>query len=146
MFGVEAFPAAAFFVLLFLTPESPRWLVGAAAASTRPARSSPGSGADTENVDEEIREIQGSLDLDAPQPREPFFQKKYLRPILLAVAIATFNQLSGINALMYYAPRIFEHGRGRRQCVAAAIRRRGLHQSGLHHGGHGVIDHFGRRS
>ena len=49
-----------------------------------------------------------SLDLEHHSLRERFYTKKYLKPILLAVAIAIFNQLSGINALMYYAPHIFK--------------------------------------
>jgi sugar porter (SP) family MFS transporter len=106
MFGVEAFPAAAFFLLLFLTPSSPRWLV--ARGRVDEARSVLGRlGTDTGGVDEEIRAIQASLDLEHHSLEERFFQKAYRAPILLAIAIAAFNQLSGINALMYYAPHIF---------------------------------------
>ena len=64
-------------------------------------------GTDSGSVTEEISEIQKSLDLAHHSLDEPFFQQKYRTPILLAVAIAMFNQLSGINALMYYAPHIF---------------------------------------
>jgi len=106
MFGVEAAPAAIFFLLLFTSPESPRWLVArqrtdeAHAVLTR-------VGTDHGSVDEEIRDIQASIDIDHHSLNEPFFRRAYGRPILLAVAIAAFNQLSGINALMYYAPQIF---------------------------------------
>jgi len=106
MFGVEAVPAAAFFFLLFLTPPSPRWLV--ARTRTDEARAVLASmGTDAGGVEREIGQIEASLDLEHHSLREPFFQKAYRRPIQLAVAIAVFNQLSGINALMYYAPRIF---------------------------------------
>jgi len=106
MFGIEAFPAAAFFFLLFLTPSSPRWLV--AQGRVDAARAVLGRmGTDTGGVEEEIQAIQASLDLEHHSLREPFFQKAYRTPILLAIAIAAFNQLSGINALMYYAPAIF---------------------------------------
>ncbi len=107
MFGVEAVPAAAFFFLLFLTPGSPRWLVARGrldAARSVLAR----LGTDTGNVETEIKEIQTSMALDRHTLTEPLYQRKYMTPILLAVAIAMFNQLSGINALMYYAPHIFK--------------------------------------
>jgi sugar porter (SP) family MFS transporter len=104
MFGVVAIPSAAFFFLLFLTPNSPRWLV--ARGRTAEAREIFGR-LGAEDVEGELREIQASLDMTHHTPDEPFFSKAYLRPIMLAVAIAAFNQLSGINALMYYAPAIF---------------------------------------
>ncbi len=106
MFGVEAVPAALFFALLFLVPDSPRWLV----AQGRTARATEildRLGTDTGNVEAEIAEIRRSLDLDHHTLKEPLLQRRYMKPVLLAVAIAMFNQLSGINALMYYAPYIF---------------------------------------
>lgn len=107
MFGVEAIPALAFILLLFLTPRSPRWLV-----SKNLLVEARGVieklGADSENLDDEISAIQHSLDSEKGTKKEPLFQSKYFKPIMLAVAIAVFNQLSGINALLYYTPRIFE--------------------------------------
>jgi len=106
MFGVMAAPAAVFFALIFLTPQSPRWLVArnrleeARTVLTR-------CGSDTGSVEDEIREIQHSMDLAHHSLHEPFYCRRYLRPILLAVAIAAFNQLSGINAVLYYTPSIF---------------------------------------
>ncbi len=107
MFGVEAFPAILFFGLLFVTPPSPRWLV-AQGRIDQAAHILGRLGTDTDSVQTELAEIKTSLDLDHHSLREPFFRAAYRKPILLAVAIAAFNQLSGINALMYYAPRIFE--------------------------------------
>ena len=107
MFGVMAAPSLIFFLLIFLTPQSPRWLVGRGRldeAKTVLQR----CGSDTGSVDDEIREIQHSLDLAHHSLREPFYCRRYLRPILLAVAIAAFNQLSGINAVLYYTPSIFK--------------------------------------
>lgn len=104
MFGIEALPAAAFFALMFLTPRSPRWLV-AQGRSDEAARVLGMVGA--ADVRAELREIEHSLAQSSQAGREPLLQRKHGRPVSLAVAIATFNQLSGINALMYYAPHIF---------------------------------------
>lgn len=144
MFGVEAVPAAAFFLLLFLTPRSPRWLV--TQGRTDEARTVLSRlGVDGESVDEEIREIEASLDLRHHSMQEPFFRKAYRVPILLAVAIAAFNQLSGINALMYYAPHIFKMaGAGENLALLQTVAVGGTNllftMAALT-----VIDHFGRK-
>ncbi len=106
MFAVEAVPAAAFFVLLFKNPLSPRWLIindriGEARLVLEKL------GTDSGSVDEEIEAVKSSIDLDHNSLHEPFLTRKYIKPIMLAVAIAMFNQLSGINAILYYAPQIF---------------------------------------
>lgn len=107
MFGVMAAPSALFFLLIFLTPQSPRWLV--AKNRLQEAREVlVRCGTDAGGVDNEIREIQRSMDLDHHTLTEPFYCRRYLKPIMLAVAIAAFNQLSGINAVLYYTPSIFK--------------------------------------
>ena len=75
------------------------------AGSTRPAVYLC---ARAENVEQELREIHASLETSRHSIKEPLFRKAYLRPILLAMAIAAFNQLSGINALLYYAVAILK--------------------------------------
>jgi sugar porter (SP) family MFS transporter len=143
MFGVEAFPAAAFFLLLFRTPDSPRWLV--ARNRVEEARAVLEKlGADMA-VDREIAEIQASLVQTHTGREEPLFQRAYRQPIMLAVALAVFNQLSGINAIMYYAPQIFQMaGAGQDSALLQTVAVGGLNLI-VTMAAVAVIDHFGRR-
>ena len=105
MLGVEAIPAILFLVLILKIPRSPRWLIlkrnlvdeaRATLELINPA-----------NVDETIKNIEQSK--HATNSDQHLFKSRIYRlPILLAVLIAFFNQVSGINAIIYYAPRIFE--------------------------------------
>lgn len=107
MFGVEALPAAIFILLVFTVPESPRWLF--LKGRTEQARANMNRlAASPQEADELEHEIQDAVaDLAQDTAKVRFFVPQYRRVILLAVAIAAFNQLSGINAIMYYAPDIF---------------------------------------
>ena len=105
MFGVEAFPAALFFVLLFLVPESPRWLVK---KSRNNDAESVLSAIGTKDVKYELSDIIESLKEEVGKAGTKLLQKKYRFVIMCAVLLAVFNQLSGINVIMYYAPMIFE--------------------------------------
>ncbi len=105
MFGVMAIPAALFFLLLFFVPESPRWLVKKSReAEAQEVLEKVGA----ENVPAEMTEIVNSLKEEAGEGATKLLQKKYRFVIMCAVLLAVFNQLSGINVIMYYAPMIFE--------------------------------------
>ena len=96
-------------------------------------------------VEEEIGRIAASLDLEHHSIKEPLFRKVYFRPIMLAMVIAAFNQLSGINALLYYAPTVFGMaGVGQHAALAQAV---GMGVTNLVFTIIAllVIDHFGRK-
>ncbi len=104
MVGVEAFPAIIYTLFILSVPKSPRWLLmkgkteeaGKILQIINPNRS----------VADMIEEIQKNN--VRPESHEHIFMKKYRFPLILAFLIAFFNQTSGINAFLYYAPRIFE--------------------------------------
>src|SRR5690348_7439607 len=106
MFGVAAIPAAVFFLLLFGIPRSPRWLVKK--GRVEEARAVLRALGD-ENYQQDLQEIVESVHLEQHQTQEPLFSRKFRLPIFLAVTIGMFNQLSGINAILYYLNDIFAH-------------------------------------
>jgi MFS transporter, SP family, arabinose:H+ symporter len=104
MFGVAALPALLFLILLFGIPRSPRWLATQNRVDeARSVLESIGS----DDADAELREIVDSIHLERSQASEPLFSRKYRLPIFLAVTIGMFNQLAGINAILYYLNDIF---------------------------------------
>src|ERR1700730_69825 len=101
MLGVGGVPAVAYFLLLFLVPESPRFLIKKEKVTE--ARNVLEK-IETENVEIEILDIKASMMLK----KENLFSGRYSKPISIAFLVAMFNQFCGINAILYYAPRIFE--------------------------------------
>jgi sugar porter (SP) family MFS transporter len=105
MLGVMAVPSFIYFVLLFFVPNSPRWLV---LKKRTPEAEEVLKKCGSVDVKAEINDIVESLKIELDGVKEKFFTRKYRIPIFAAVMVAVFNQLTGINAVMYYAPRIFE--------------------------------------
>lgn len=108
MLGVEAVPALLYSVLCFGLPESPRWLIGrkndraAGTAVLRQIHPEFSAG----EIEAKADEIAAVASETAKSPGT--LGKRLRLPIMLAFLIAFFNQLSGINAILYFAPRIFE--------------------------------------
>jgi sugar porter (SP) family MFS transporter len=108
MLGVEAFPALIFSVLCFGLPESPRWLIthgGDRQGGINVFRRIMPDATD-EDLDTLANEVAESV--SHVERSSKFFTRRLITPISLAFFIAFFNQLSGINAILYFAPRIFE--------------------------------------
>jgi sugar porter (SP) family MFS transporter len=102
--GIAAIPSAAFFLLLFGIPRSPRWLVKKGRVEeARQVLEQTGE----ENASQALTEIVESIDAEHGLGSEPLFRWKYRLPIFLAISIGMFNQLSGINAVLYYLNDIF---------------------------------------
>ena len=103
MLGIEALPAVIYTVMVIGVPNSPRWLILNKKDDTGALEVLEKINPLTD-VKQELANIKKSLD----QTSVKFFSRKYKKPITLAFFIAFFNQLSGINFVLYYAPRIFE--------------------------------------
>ena len=101
MLGVQVVPAAIYTLMVLGIPMSPRWLV--MKGRIEDARKVLA----VINPEADINELVASAQKDGGK-KESLLLKKYRLPVLLAFLIAFFNQMSGINAFLYYAPRIFE--------------------------------------
>ena len=101
MLGVMVVPSVIFAILLVSIPESPRWLIlnnqEALALPILQKLGETNTAAAVSTIRDSVKAHQESL-----------FQSRYAKPIVYAMLLAMFNQLSGINAILYYAPRIFE--------------------------------------
>lgn len=104
MLGMEVPPAVLFTILILFVPESPRWLI-VAKGQVEIARKTLAI-VNPLTADAEIAAIRAAKP-ETTSPWSAFFSGRYNFPILLAFLIAFFNQVSGINAVIYYAPRIF---------------------------------------
>jgi MFS transporter, SP family, arabinose:H+ symporter len=103
-FGVAALPAILFLLMLLSIPDSPRWLAARGRVDEARATLRLLDDADPEI---ELTAIRESIHQEVSDSQEPLFRRRYMKPILLAIVIAAFNQLSGINAVLYYLNDIF---------------------------------------
>lgn len=108
MLGVEALPALIYTIMCLTIPESPRWLIahgGDRAAGIEVFRS-----VNPDFSEQQLSELADSVQSAGGEQvtKSKFFTNRLRTPILLAFLVAFFNQLSGINAILYFAPRIFE--------------------------------------
>lgn len=146
MLGVMAFPAIAYTLACFSLPESPRWLINKKNDRKRAIEvlqeiSPEASLAQIEATAESIaaRSAHGA-------PADSFWSKRLKVPIILAFLVAFFNQLSGINAILYFAPRIFEMtGLGEKAALLQSIGI-GVTNLAFTFVGLWLIDRLGRRT
>ena len=121
MLGIQAVPSLLFLILLKFVPESPRWLIlkgkkEETAIKTLQVISPDNYEEVYQNIKRNNREEEATGDSDQ------LFSAKNKFPIFLAVSFAVFNQVSGINAIIYYAPRIFEMtGLGRSSSLLSTV-------------------------
>jgi sugar porter (SP) family MFS transporter len=107
MLGVEAIPALIYSVMIFSIPESPRWLI--TKFNNQLLAREILTKTDPEGVDDAIRlAIEEEKSIKQKSSFSALFSPRFFSSTLLAILIAVFNQVSGINAIIYFAPRIFE--------------------------------------
>lgn len=118
MVGVEAFPAFIYTILIFTVPKSPRWLISKGRnVEAKKVLEIIYPNGDAEKLMQQIK-----VESESHIAGETIWMKKYRFPLMLAFLIAFFNQLSGINAFLYYAPRIFEEaGLGESTALLSSI-------------------------
>ena len=118
MIGVEAFPALVYTLLIFIVPRSPRWLISKGRENeAKQVLELIDPQGDANALIESVRHESSNQ-----KTNENIFMKKYRFPLLLEFLIAICNQFSGINAFLYYAPRIFEEaGLGESTALLSSI-------------------------
>src|SRR5210317_35691 len=105
MLGIEALPAIIYSLLVLKIPESPRWLIEYK-NDKKQAIDILKTIVPEDEIEKEIAEIE--KEKVVKNDKENIYMKNFRVPLMLAFFIAFFNQVSGINAFLYYAPRIFE--------------------------------------
>ncbi|MES1156629.1 MAG: sugar porter family MFS transporter [Alphaproteobacteria bacterium] len=108
MLGVAAIPSLIYALLCLTLPESPRWLIAKKRDRTAGLAVLKLIDPAASDAEREARADEIAAHADQPKAKNAFWSAALRKPILLALLIAFFNQLSGINAILYFAPRIFE--------------------------------------
>jgi sugar porter (SP) family MFS transporter len=146
MLGVAAFPSVIYTAMCFLIPESPRWLIGRKGnreAGLKVLRLIEPTATQAE-LETEADEILAASSGHSVASR--FWTRRLRIPIMLAILIAFFNQLSGVNAILYFAPRIFEMaGLGEKAALLQSVGI-GITNLVFTFAGLWLIDRIGRRT
>ncbi|MET1258045.1 sugar porter family MFS transporter [Flagellimonas sp. DF-77] len=108
MLGIEGLPALIYTIMVLKIPNSPRWLLMKQRPEASILQALEQLGLAPEAANEKFKEIKEALAKSAADKKEKLFSGKYNKPIVLAFLLAFFNQLSGINFVLYYAPEILE--------------------------------------
>ena len=108
MLGVEGIPALIYTLLVLKIPQSPRWLLLKDNPDAAVIKSLTLLGVKESEASIQLAQIKVSLVESLEKKKEKLFSGKYNKPLLLAFLLAFFNQLSGINFVLYYAPEILE--------------------------------------
>ena len=108
MLGIEGLPALIYTLMVFKIPNSPRWLLMKDRADAIVMESITLLGIAKDRASIHLEEIKIALVETTEKQRDSLFSGKYNKPLMLAFLIAFFNQLSGINFVLYYAPEILE--------------------------------------
>lgn len=144
MLGIVGIPSLIFTALTLLISESPRWLI----LQKNDVESAKAvlNEIDPDSADKTLVSILNSQQNNAKMGNVNFFSKQYAFPILLAFLMAFFNQVSGINAIIYYAPRVFEmSGLAKSSALLSSVGI-GLINLVFTMLGVSLIDKFGRRT
>jgi sugar porter (SP) family MFS transporter len=143
MLGVQAFPSLFFLIAILFIPESPRWLI--INKGDIEAAEAIFSEIDPVTSKSEVESIIQSQKTEVNLSDESITSKRYRVPVTLAFLMAFFNQMSGINAVIYYAPRIFEMASLGKNSALLSTTGIGLVNLIFTMIGLAVIDRFGRR-
>lgn len=120
MLGVQVIPSFVFLILLKYVPESPRWLIvkkGRVEEATAVLKI-----VNPQDYAKEVNDIREDMAHRNDKRSDVLFTRKNRFPVFLAITFAVFNQVSGINAIIYYAPRIFEMtGLGKESSLLSSV-------------------------